>query len=117
MVVRPSGPDGAPVASIPLNATSNGAFFESQCFRAPETDNFTGGGNTATYTGNRYGADITNNTLGHLAPCGYQPSEMQTAYHMTPLYSAGWDGTGQTIVITDAFSHDTITGHAYSFPQ
>jgi len=117
MVVRPTGPDGAPVASIPLNATSNGAFFESQCFRAPETDSFTGGGNTATYTGNRYGADITNNTLGHLAPCGYQPSEMQTAYNLTPLYSAGWDGTGQTIVITDAFGSPTIQTDAEVFSQ
>jgi subtilase family serine protease len=117
MIARALDPDGKPVAPVPLNATSNGAFFESQCFRAPETDSFTGGGNTATYTGNRYGADITNTTLGHLAPCGYQPSEMQTAYDMTPLYSAGWDGTGQTIVITDAFGDDTIAGDAEVFSQ
>ncbi len=118
MVAFPSGPDGTPMKPIPLNvATPNGAFFESQCFRAPETDTFTGGGNTATYTGNRYGADITNNSLGHLAPCGYQPSELQTAYNMTPLYSAGWDGTGQTIVITDAFGDDTIAGDAEVFSQ
>ncbi len=118
MVAFPSGPDGTPMAPIPLNVvTPNGAFFESQCFRAAETDTFTGGGNTATYTGNRYGADITNNSLGHLAPCGYQPSELQTAYNMTPLYSAGWDGTGQTIVITDAFGDDTIAGDAEVFSQ
>ena len=117
MVVRPSGPDGKPVASIPLSVSSNGAFFESQCFRAPETDTFAGGGNTATYTGNRYGADITNNTLGHLPPCGYQPSEMQTAYDMTPLYGAGLDGTGQTIVITDAFGSPTIRTDAEVFSQ
>ncbi len=117
MVVRPSGPDGKSVPSIPLNVSSNGAFFESQCFRAPETQTFTGGGNTATYTGNRYGADITNNTLGHLPPCGYQPSEMQTAYDMTPLYGAGLDGTGQTIVITDAFGSATIRTDAEAFSQ
>jgi subtilase family serine protease len=117
MVVRPTGPDGNPVASVPLNASSNGAFFESQCFRAPETDSFTGGGNTATYTGNRYGADITNTTLGHLAPCGYQPSEMQTAYDLNPLYGAGLDGTGQTIVITDAFGSPTIQTDAEVFSQ
>ena len=117
MIARASGPDGKLVAPVPLNVSSNGAFFESQCFRAPETDTFAGGGNTAIYTGNRYGADITNNTLGHLAPCGYQPSEMQTAYDMTPLYGAGWDGTGQTIVITDAFGDDTIAGDAEVFSQ
>jgi subtilase family serine protease len=118
MIARASGPDGTPFKPVPLNSISpDGAFFESQCFRAPETDTFTGGGNTATYTGNRYGADITNSALGHLAPCGYQPSEMQTAYNMTPLYSAGWDGTGQTIVITDAFGDDTIAGDAEVFSQ
>src|SRR6266853_935265 len=36
MVVRPTGPDGATVASIPLSVSSNGACFESQCVRAPE---------------------------------------------------------------------------------
>src|SRR5258708_24664175 len=117
MVGRPSGLAGSSVPSIPVNVSSNGGFFESQCFRAPETQTFTGGGNTATYTGNRYGADITNNTLGHLPPCGYQPSEMQTAYNMTPLYSAGWDGTGQTIVITDAFGSPTIQTDAEVFSQ
>ena len=117
MIARASGPDGTPFKPVPLSVSSNGVFFESQCFRAPETQTFTGGGNTATYTGNRYGADITNNSLGHLPPCGYQPSEMQTAYNMTPLYSAGWDGTGQTIVITDAFGDDTIAGDAEVFSQ
>ena len=117
MVVRPMAPDGTPVAQRPLSVGSNGLFFESQCFRTPETQTFTGGGNTATYAGNRYGADITNSSLGHLAPCGYQPSEMQTAYNMTPLYQAGWDGTGQTIVITDAFGDPTIASDAEVFSQ
>jgi subtilase family serine protease len=117
MVAFPSGPDGTPVAPIPLNVTSNGVFFESQCFRSPEAPTFIGGGNTAAYTGNRYGADIANNSPPHLPPCGYQPSEMQTAYDMTALYSAGWDGTGQTIVITDAFGDPTIASDAEVFSQ
>src|SRR5262249_5492927 len=58
----------------------HGAFFEGQAFRGVESHTFTSPGNTATYTGNRYGADITNNTLGHLPPQGYQPSEVRTAY-------------------------------------
>jgi len=117
MVVRPTSPDGTPVAQRPLSVGSNGLFFESQCFRAPETQTFTGGGNTATYAGNRFGANITNTSLGHLAPCGYQPSELHTAYNMTPLYQAGWDGTGQTIVITDAFGDPTIASDAEVFSQ
>jgi subtilase family serine protease len=42
---------------------------------------------------------------------------MQTAYDMTALYSAGWDGTGQTIVITDAFGDSTIASDAEVFSQ
>jgi subtilase family serine protease len=79
--------------------------------------NFSGGGNTATYTGNRYGADITNTALGHLASCGYQPSEVQTAYNFNPLYAAGLDGTGQTVVITDAFGSPAIQQDAELFSQ
>jgi len=43
-----------------------------------------------------------------VAPCGYQPSEIQTAYNLTPLYQAGLDGTGTTIAIVDAFGSTTI---------
>lgn len=115
---RASNPDGTPQKMTPLSSiTPNGGFFEGQCFRAVETDTFTGGGNTATYTGNRYGSDISNQNLGHLPPCGYQPSEMQTAYNMTPLYQAGWDGTGETVVITDAYGSDTIQQDAQVFSE
>jgi subtilase family serine protease len=65
--VQPSGPDGKPFPARPLGKIKpSGLFFEGQAFRPPETHTFTGGGHTATYTGNRYGADITNTTLGHL---------------------------------------------------
>jgi subtilase family serine protease len=115
-VVTPTEPDGTPIAPVPLTVGSNGLFFEGQCFRDTEAHTFTGGGNTATYTGNRYGSDITSG-FGHFPPCGYQPSELQTAYNMTPLYKAGWDGTGETIVITDAFGSPTIQTDAEVFSQ
>jgi len=106
------------VPKVSLNkATPAGVFFEGQAFRAPETHTFTGGGNTATYSGNRYGADITNTSLGHLPPQGYSPDEMQTAYNMKPLYQAGWDGTGETIVIVDAYGSPTIAQDAEVFSQ
>ena len=66
-VVRPTDAAGNPLPMRPLNtAAPNGLFFEAQAFRPPQTVTFTGGGHTATYTGNRYGADITNTALGHL---------------------------------------------------
>src|SRR5260370_24720762 len=122
--VAPTDGDGNTIAPLPLpaNATSNGFFFESQCFRATETHTFkTAPGvtpaHTATYSGNRYGANISNTSLGHLAPCGYQPSELHTAYNMKPLYTAGLDGTGQTIVIVDACGSGTIAHDAEELSQ
>lgn len=115
-IVRPSDPDGNAFPFTPLSrAKPGGVFFEGQAFRPVETDIFTGGGNMATYTGNRYGANITNTSLGHLPPQGYSPDEIQTAYNLKPLYQAGFDGTGETIVITDAYGSATIAQDAAAF--
>ena len=116
--VRPVGPDGVAPAPVPLSGvTADGGVFESACFRGVQTQTFTGGGATATYTGTRYGADITNTVNGHLAPCGYGPADVRAAYGMNALYAAGLDGTGQTIVITDAFGSPTIAEDAAIFSQ
>src|SRR5579859_2263763 len=40
-------------------------------------------------------------------PC-YSPQEMQRAYNLTPLLTAGHDGAGQTIVIIDSYGSPTI---------
>ena len=116
-IARPIESDGTVAPMIPLGMSPNGLFFESQCFRAAQAQTFTNPATstTATYTGNRFGADITNNTLGHLPPCGFQPSELQTAYNMTPLYKAGFDGSGETIAITEAYGSTTIAQDAEIF--
>jgi subtilase family serine protease len=118
-VVQPTEADGTPVPMTPLSSLPNGVFFEGQCFRGVQTQTFTdpATSTSATYAGNRYGADITNNTLGSLPPCGYAPGEMQTAYNLVPLYAAGLDGTGETIVITDAYGSATIAQDAEVFSQ
>jgi subtilase family serine protease len=116
-VVLPTDAEGQPFPMTPLGSSPNGVFFEGQCFRSPETQTFTGGVNTATYAGNRYGADITNTNLGQLPPCGYSPDEMQTAYSLKPLYQAGFDGTGETVVIVDAYGSATIAQDAEVFSQ
>lgn len=38
----------------------------------------------------------------------FTPSAMQNSYNVTPLYAQGYNGSGQTIVIIDAFGSDTI---------
>lgn len=106
--------EGLPPQPVPFNAQSNGLFFSAQCFYGTTTESFSGGGVSATYQGNRYGAPITSGPP-NLAPCGYQPSDLQTAYNLTPLYQHGLDGTGMTIAIVDAFGSTTIAADAAAF--
>ncbi|HKB28874.1 MAG TPA: S53 family peptidase, partial [Candidatus Limnocylindrales bacterium] len=115
----PTDADGNAVAPVPLptGPSPGGFFFESQCFRPPESHTFTSTAHTASYSGNRYGADNSNTQLGHLASCGYQPSEIHTAYDMNPLYAQGLDGAGQTVVIVDAWGSGTIAQDAEIFSQ
>jgi subtilase family serine protease len=117
-VVQPIDSDGNPVPFRPLSTVApNGLSFEAHAFRPPQTVTFTGGGHTATYKGNRYGADITNTAPGHLPPQGYQPSEVQTAYGLNAVYRAGLNGAGQTIVIVDAYGSSTIERDAEKFSK
>jgi len=117
-IAQPTDVNGKPFPSRPLSQVGpNGVFFEGQAFRPPETHTFTGGGHTATYTGNRYGSDINNMALGHLPPQGYSPSEVQTAYGLNAIYGAGLNGVGQTIVIVDAYGSATIAQDAELFSQ
>src|SRR5260370_14116172 len=118
-VVLPTDAEGQTFPMRTVGSSPSGFFFEGQCFRGVQTKTFTnsGAGVTATYTGNRYGADITNKSLGHLPPCGYQPSEMQTAYGLKPLYGQGLDGTGETVVVVDAYGSDTIAQDPALFSQ
>lgn len=115
--VMPTSADGTVAPMTPIAGNPDGLFFSQQCLFGVETHTFTGGGNTATYTGNRFGAPITNTAPPNLPPCGYQPGEVQTAYGMPALYAAGLDGTGETVVITDAFGDPTIAGDAEVFSQ
>jgi len=110
---------GQAFAARPLAQSPTGVFFSGQCLRGAEVHTFTTGGGLpkATYTGNRYGQDIANTALGTLAPCGYQPSELQAAYGLNDVYSAGLTGSGQTIVIVDAYGSPTIAEDAELFSQ
>lgn len=119
--VPATNPDtGKPFAPIPLktitgakpNATANAVppaqFYENQCWRAVETHAFNTSNNlpASYYKGNRYGGDITGGP-GHYPPCGYEPAALQIAYGMNAAYSAGIDGTGETVAIVDAWGSPT----------
>jgi subtilase family serine protease len=119
--VRPaSDPEtGTPYAGVSPSAVGpDGLFFSADCLRPPETQTFKTGGSfpEAIYTGNRYGADITS-PVPNLPSCGYDSAEMQTAYGLNALYSRGLNGTGQTIVIVDAFGSNSIVADANVFSE
>ena len=115
----PTDPQGKPLPMRPVTVTPQGVFFEGQCFRGAQSETFTNAAanTTAVYTGNRYGAEITNTQVGHFAPCGYQPAEVDTAYGMIPLFASGLDGSGETIVIVEAYGSPTIASDADAFSR
>src|SRR5580692_1632606 len=47
-------------------------------------------------------------------PC-YSPQQLQTAYGLTPLLHAGYNGTGQSIVIIESFGSPTIVADLKAF--
>jgi subtilase family serine protease len=101
----------APSSSRRSSSTSLSSFFSSNCFLEPETDVLTtnGGLPAATFTGNVYSGT-------NIGGCGYTPPEIYKAYHLSPLYKAGYDGKGQTIVIFEICNSATIQsdGNAFS---
>ena len=109
-LARPINPEtGQPFPPVPFSGQPAGAFLAANCFRPSQTVMFSQDGYApkAFYAGNRYGSQI-NSSAPNLPPCGYQPSEVQTAYNLNGVYAAGWNGAGQTIVIIDAYGSPTI---------
>jgi subtilase family serine protease len=107
-VRRTADAEGMKPLAQPFKAGTDGLVYSAQCFYAPTSVDFSGDGVTATYEGNRYGAPITNTAPGTKGPCGYQPSDVQTAYNLTSLYREGLTGSGTTIAIVDAYGSTTI---------
>ena len=81
----------------PIQATGSGfsGIATNSCFGNPEAVTLTSGGGLplAVYVGNAYSTTSL--------PCSWTPSQLQEHYGLTPAYSQGLDGTGQTIVIVD----------------
>jgi subtilase family serine protease len=113
MLARPIDPaTGKAAAPKPFSASLNAATATTNvCLSGFQSVKFTtdGGNPSAVYHGNRYANDTTNTCPGYI------PSELHTAYGLDSLYSKGWDGTGQTIIIVDAYGSNTIRKDANTF--
>jgi subtilase family serine protease len=91
-------------------------FFNAHCLNGWQTRDFvtTDGGPYAFYHGSRYGANI-NSGPPNLPYCGYTAPQVDEAYGLTSLYKENLDGSGQTVVIVDAYGSDTITSDSNLF--
>lgn len=120
MARRPVDPDtGAALPAALFTKAMSGTQHNTVCFSDPETHQFTTSGAAqpqATYSGNRYGGDVTKPAPA-LPPCGYGPAEIQSAYGVDKLKEQGLDGSGETVVIVDAYGSPTIQGDAADFSQ
>ncbi|MGA2965463.1 MAG: S53 family peptidase [Terriglobales bacterium] len=117
--MRQIDPDtGKPAPGVPLSqANSIQKYYNANCLRATQVKDFktNGGAPYAIYSGARYGGNITS-LAPNLPPCGYDAPEVEKAYGLTSLYKQKLDGTGQTVVLVDAYGSDTILsdGNAFS---
>jgi subtilase family serine protease len=111
--IRPVEPGvGKSTAAQTVVAASPASFPLANCLNGSQTIHLaatTPPGPSATYTGLRYASDATDTCPG------YTPAQLQKAYGLTGLYNKGWDGTGQTIVIVDAFGSPTIQADANTY--
>ncbi|HEY3471231.1 MAG TPA: S53 family peptidase [Amycolatopsis sp.] len=51
------------------------------------------------------------------APCGYTPSQLQSAYGVQQAIAAGNNGTGQTVAIIDAYASPTILSDVNTYSR
>jgi subtilase family serine protease len=64
------------------------------------------------YYGNVYNYDPNTNVIPD-----YTPAQLQSLYGLPTAYKAGFDGTGQTIVLLEAYGYPTIESDANAFCQ
>ncbi len=104
-----------PFKSIPVSQLGVHSDFRSltttNCLSDPTTYTLQYGKNptTGVYSGNVYSAN-------HIL-CDYLPDQLQTAYGLNDVYSAGFDGAGQTIVLVEAYGYPDLKKDANAFSR
>lgn len=112
LVARALDPQGNPVyASVPLSQQAAGSFPQmstTDCLSSAGTFNLksTDGSTSAAYVGTQF----LNSGI-----CDYLPSQLQDVLGLRDAYAAGFTGTGQTIVLVEAFGYPTLVDDANAF--
>jgi subtilase family serine protease len=105
-----------PATGAPLTfatGASLAASFTDHCFARSGTVSIHAPGVQASYAGPIYTANG-----GHDAKtCGYTAAQVATHYGLPAVYSQGYRGDGETIVLVDAFGSPTILSDANVFAQ
>ena len=123
LAMRPIDPDtGKPFPAFPLNkadlvkSQTISQYFNPRCLRGTQTIHLKtpGGGPYEIYSGTRYGGNITAGPP-NLPPCGYDSTQMQTAYGLKAVYQKGFLGQNQNNVIVHWNGDDSITSDANAF--
>jgi len=103
--------------AVPLGKVVNGATFPAgsttNCIAAPATYDLVGRSRlpVGVFTGTVYTTLTASNSLF----CGYLPNQLQTALGLDQVYAAGYDGTGETIVLVEAYGYPTLEKDANLF--
>ena len=104
---------------LPLaDAADPSTVFTDVCFGKTKTVQMTriaeGGAHEADITGPQYKQTGLSPAT---ATCGYTPAEVAAHYGLAPVYAAGDQGQGQTIVLVDAYGSPTIQSDANTFSK
>jgi subtilase family serine protease len=86
-----------------------------QCISAPQAFNFQSG--TPATNGVYFGNVYLQGNVQILLGCDYNVFNLQGAYGLTEAYNKGLDGTGQTIVLIEAYGYPNIEKDAASFNE
>ncbi len=113
------------LAGIPVSSgEANGLYFSSQCFNNPATVSEFGVNavtptepELGTFSGLVYGTASSKAPAGSPPSCGYSPSEVQHFYGLDTAFGLGYTGSGETIMIVDAYQQPTALADLTTFSR
>ncbi len=122
-VVAPYSPGGKKQQGIPVSkAKTSGLAFSSLCLNPPTSaQEFGVSAQTpttpvlGTFAGLTYGTLSPAQPAGSSPSCGYGPSDVQSFYGLDEAFKLGYTGTGETIVIVDAYAQPTALADLTTF--